>query len=273
MMALVPAEFSPMALVISERSTSSGMMACLAGSMNANRTPWMVEATRMWYQVTVSVMTDMARARAMRASAPWKSWISRLRSIRSAIAPPNGARASIGKPYPMLITPNSPAEPVSSYARYPWPRDWNWPAHHMNIVPVQRYRKLRLRRAAKVLRSPVALGGGAVVPAFGAACPPPELRDWEEPASGIACPGPGTLVMGEAYTPALQPASSNRSFQRMHGRNHTFALNGTHVPTFVGLDNSVRLSTIFLRRQPSRSACGFEARRIVPYGRKMPPRR
>ena len=103
-----------MALVISERSTSSGIMACRAGSMNANSAPWMVEATRMWYQVTVSVMTDTARARAIRASAPWNSWISRLRCIRSAMAPPNRARTTMGRPYPMLITPSSPAEPVRS---------------------------------------------------------------------------------------------------------------------------------------------------------------
>ena len=99
----------------------------------------MVEATRMWYQVTVSVMTDTGkceRDESFRALEELDKPLA-LHPVGYR-APPNSARAIIGRPYPMLITPSSPAEPVSSYARYPCPRDWNWPAHHMNIVPVQR---------------------------------------------------------------------------------------------------------------------------------------
>ena len=218
-----PAEFSPMALVISERSTSSGMMACLAGSMKANSAPWMVEATRMWYQVTVSVMTEMASARAIRASAPWKSWISRLRCIRSAIAPPNRASDEHRQAVPDAYhsqPPGRPGELVGEESLAQGLELARAPHEH--------------RAGPEVPEVAVAEGGEgpAEPPRLERRCRSIRLGEQPGPASGacrtcgevdpgVGCPspGPGALLMREDYTPPSLPAS--RRLTPNLSRGHT----------------------------------------------------
>ena len=114
---LMPAALRAIALVSMSLPTRWGIRACLAGMKKEKTPPWAIDTASRWYQLTVPVDMETATNRASTPDAACPSWITRFRFMRSAIAPPNRARQSIGRAKPALTSPRRNGESVISYVR------------------------------------------------------------------------------------------------------------------------------------------------------------
>ena len=94
--------------------TISGMIACRAGIMNDHIPPCSIDAVSRWVQWTRPVAIRTVTTRAIMALRAWPPWMIFLRSTRSAIAPPQSDRRSIGIAEPPFTMPSSSGRSVSS---------------------------------------------------------------------------------------------------------------------------------------------------------------
>ena len=95
------------------------MIAWRAGIRKEKTTPWNMDASKRWYQLTTPIEIATATKSAMKPAPTWPSCITRFRSMRSAMAPPKSAKPSIGSANPAFTRPKRKGEAVSSYVRYP----------------------------------------------------------------------------------------------------------------------------------------------------------
>ena len=85
-----------MALVMLSRPTNWGTTACLAGMRNAQTHPWIAAEPIRCQIVMVAVETESPMKRDMTAMTSWPTWMTRLRSTRSAITPPKREKSRMG---------------------------------------------------------------------------------------------------------------------------------------------------------------------------------
>ena len=85
--------------------------------MKEKAAPCMTEAAIRCCQTILSVAIATPTSKASVAAAACPTWITLLRSTRSATAPPNRDSARIGSDELALTIPSSDAEPVKSYTR------------------------------------------------------------------------------------------------------------------------------------------------------------
>ena len=105
-MSAIPLAFSATALVTSRSGTSWGIIACRAGIRKDHTNPCANPAINSIHMDTISVTMVIPTIVAMHAMTSCPYWIIFLRSHRSASAPPNSEKISMGgaNPAPTIVT-------------------------------------------------------------------------------------------------------------------------------------------------------------------------
>ena len=92
----------------------SGSSAAVAGLSKAPAVPSTKVAMKMWTSVSQPAYEPHARNSAVSASATWQTWITRLRSNRSAAWPATNTSSAVGRNCTSPTMPRSKARPVMS---------------------------------------------------------------------------------------------------------------------------------------------------------------
>ena len=115
--ALMPAAFSAIAFVIFSGPTSWGMMACLAGIINAHSPPVTMDEMKRCCQAITSKSIARLTTRDREPATSCATCMIVFFSNLSATTPPKRGMVSIGTAMPRFMMPRTEAEPVMSYTR------------------------------------------------------------------------------------------------------------------------------------------------------------